>query len=154
MSDVKNSNEENEMKATGAKKSYSWYNWPKKKGRFLLGTSVAVLAFGFYMQQPSAELVHDSAGVASFIKCSSSLNMNDVDEQSCRDYFESYLKKRITDTNNLPKIVPIDVIGNTYKLTQKAFAEKGIKPMEKLDVITNQKLEILSSGKLTHNSNV
>lgn len=106
------------------------------------------------MQQPSAELVHDSAGVASFIKCSSSLNMNDVDEQSCRDYFESYLKKRITDTNNLPKIVPIDVIGNTYKLTQKAFAEKGIKPMEKLEVITNQKLEILSSGKLTHNSNV
>ncbi|MBD1559803.1 hypothetical protein HC752_22975 [Vibrio sp. S9_S30] len=80
------------------------------------------------MQQPSAALANDTKGVASFVKCSGSLNAGTLNEQACRNYFEHDLKDRIAETDNLPKIVPIEIIGGTYQAAQKGLvANESIK---------------------------
>ncbi|MCZ4311052.1 hypothetical protein [Vibrio atlanticus] len=128
-------------------KKHKWYTFSQKKGTFLLGTLVAIGAFGLSMKQPSAEFTLDTKGVASFVRCSGSLNAGEVSETDCRDYFETYLNKRISETDNLPKIVPVDIIGATYSSPQLAFEAKGLQPLTSLEELTNNKIQVLKSGK-------
>ncbi|WP_276439725.1 hypothetical protein [Vibrio parahaemolyticus] len=141
-----------EAPAADKKEKHGWNTWSKTRGRFMLGTLVAVAAFGLYMQQPSAALANDTKGVASFVKCSGSLNAGTLNEQACRNYFEHYLKDRIAETDNLPKIVPIEIIGGTYQAAQKALVANGFDPLESLEELTNNKIQILASGKAVHPS--
>ncbi|EPR7484087.1 TPA: hypothetical protein ACGSTL_001394 [Vibrio parahaemolyticus] len=141
-----------ETPAADNQTKHNWNTWCKKRGRFMLGTLVAVAAFGLYMQQPSPSLAKDTKGVASFVKCSGSLNAGHVNEQACRSYFEQYLKERIEETDNLPKIVPIEIIGATYQAAQKALEANGFDPLESLEALTKNKIQILASGKAVHPS--
>jgi hypothetical protein len=137
-----------EAPAADKKEKYGLNTWSKIRGRFfMLGTLVAVAAFGQYMQQPSAALANDTKGVASFVKCSGGLNAGTLNEQACRNFFEHYLKDRIAETDNLPKIVPIEIIGGTYQAAQKALVANGFDPLENLEELTNNKIKILASGK-------
>lgn len=129
------------------KKKYVWHSWSPTRGKYLLGTAVALFAYGIYMQQPSPELENDMYGTAAFIKCSGSLNVNQVDEKSCRDYYEDYLNKRIDKTDNLPKIIPIDIIGSTYQTAQKQLVAAGFEPLKDLQEMSNDKISFLPSGK-------
>ena len=129
---VNDTNENAEVKKE-AKFNWAWNSFNKTKGLFLLGMTVAVSAYGGYMAQPSQKMDLDSQGVASFILCSSSLNSGSVDEAPCREYYEDYLSLRISKTDNLPKIIPAEVIGTTYRYVKTAFMSKGLKPLKPLE---------------------
>lgn len=152
MSNLSAQNDGVDTPVSEIKQNHSWNTWSRTRGRFMLGTLVAVAAFGFYMQQPSTLLAQDTRGVASFVRCSGSLNAGTVNEQACRNYYEQYLKDRIEETDNLPKIVPIEIIGGTYQAAQKALVANGFAPLESLDALTKNKIQILASGKAVHPS--
>jgi len=71
---------------------------------------------------------------------------NDIDIGSCRTYFEGYLPVRIDKTNNLPRIVPVEMIANTYLLTNKVLREKGQEVLKPLVELTNGKIAIDEDG--------
>ena len=129
-------------------KRLSYYSFSKTKGLFLLGMLIAIGSYGVYMAQPSQEMILDARGVANFVQCSNSLNLGDVDETSCRNYYEQYLDVRISKTDNLPKIISAEIIGSTYVIVQKALKEKDLPPLTPLEVVTNKKIQVLKSGKV------
>ena len=133
-------------------KKRPWYKFDAKKGPYLLGTIIAFVAYGSYMAQTPPQVDNDISGVSSFIRCSSSLNGGAFDESACRKYFEGYLTERISKTNNLPKIISIEDIGLTYMAAQDALKEKKGKPLIALDVLTNEKIQVLKSGKIITSS--
>ncbi|HBC3404731.1 TPA: hypothetical protein KDY05_002005 [Vibrio parahaemolyticus] len=139
--------QENSLAMSQEDNDKKWYSFSKRKGVFLLGTLVAVSAFGLSMQQPGPILEMDTKGVASYVRCSGSLIANTVDESACREYFEDYLSERISKTDNLPRIVPLDIIGATYQSAQNAFKEQGFTPLKDLESITQHKVQLLKSGK-------
>ncbi|EGQ7973457.1 hypothetical protein I7Z51_002379 [Vibrio parahaemolyticus] len=139
--------QENSLAMTQDENDKKWYSFSKLKGVYLLGTLVAVSAFGLSMQQPGPILEMDTQGVASYVRCSGSLLADSVDENACREYFEDYLSDRISKTDNLPRIVPLDIIGATYQSAQSAFKQEGFSPLKDLEVITQNKVQLLKSGK-------
>ncbi|KAB1179953.1 hypothetical protein [Photobacterium damselae] len=123
-----------------------WYKFSAEKGKFMLGLMISITVFGVYMKRPSIKLNMDSLGTGAYVRCAGSLNGNDIDIGSCRTYFEGYLPVRIDKTNNLPRIVPVEMIANTYLLTNKVLREKGQEVLKPLVELTNGKIAIDEDG--------
>lgn len=124
-----------------------WYNFSRSKGFYLLGLLVAFIAFAQFNSHPSEKLKGDLKGVNSYVRCAGSLIQQDVSEKYCREYFDQYIPNRISGTQNLPKIIPLNDIGATFNAAQKAFVQRGYKPLQKLELSTSNKLQVLKSGK-------
>ncbi|MCD9475823.1 hypothetical protein GLP21_12180 [Photobacterium carnosum] len=128
-----------------------WYKWNVSKGKYMLGLLIAISAFGVYMQRPSVELNMDARGVGAYVRCSGSMNGDSIDIGSCRTYFEAYLPVRIKKTNNLPRIVPIEMIANTYKLANEMIIDQGKVPLKPLGEMTQGKIIIAKDGSVIAN---
>ena len=150
MSEVKEANVKSQetlaVENKGENAQLPWYKWSIGKGKYMLGLLIAISAFGVYMQRPSVELNMDARGVSAYVRCAGSMNGGSVDIGSCRTYFEAYLPVRIQKTNNLPRIVPVEMIANTYKAANQMIVAQGKVPLKSLAEMTQGKIAIAKDG--------